>query len=136
MRSFLPSRAVIPLHLAFIASYLAWVQTGPDAIGAYLPIAFLAVGLFEVTLLFPAARCGEDIDEARQRVRRDVFRDPILAFGVIGFLFLVFQTLNGPREIVFDVANGAWDFSTARIRDFPPVWTASAQRRASSGRFS
>lgn len=119
MRSFLPSRAVIPLHLAFIAAYLAWVPTGPDAIGAYLPIAFLVPGLLEVTLLFPAARRGEDIDGARRRVRLDVFRDPVLAFGLLGFLFIVVQTLNGPRELVYDAAKRVWDFSTARVRDFP-----------------
>lgn len=119
MRSFLPSRAVVPLHLAFIAAYLACVPTGPDTIGAYLPIAFLAAGLLEVTLLFPAARRGEDIDGARRRVRLDLFRDPVLAFGLLGFLFIVVQTLNGPRELVYDTTKRVWDFSTARVRDFP-----------------
>lgn len=119
MRSFLPSRVVIPIHLAFIAAYLACVRTGPDAIMAYLPVAFLAAGLLEVTLLFPAARRGEDIDGARFRVSRDVLRDPVLAFGLLGLFFLVIQTLNGPRGLVYDAAKGAWAFSVARIRDFP-----------------
>lgn len=119
MRSFLPSRVVVPLHLAFIAAYLACVQWGPDSITQYLPIAFLAAGLFEVTLFFPSARRGEDPDAARARVLHDVVHDPIFIFGVVGFLFLAVQTMNGPREVVYLSESGVWAFSLARIRDFP-----------------
>ena len=119
MRKFLPSRVVVPLHLAFIAAYLACIQWGADSICQYLPVAFLAAGLLEVTILFPSARRGEDPADARWRVCRDVLHDPVFVIGVFGFMFIALQTLNGPRQVVFDLSRGVWSFSSARIRDFP-----------------
>lgn len=119
MRAFLLSRVAIPLHLAFIAGYIACVAVSPDSVSAYLPIAFLAAGLIEVTLLFPSSRRGENVYDARMRVRRAFFGDPIFILGAFGLLFLAMQTLNGPRAIVYNAMSGKWMFATARIRDFP-----------------
>ena len=119
MRSFLLSKVAIPLHLAFIAGYLACVRLGPDSVLEYLPLAWFAAGLIEITLLFPSARKGEEVYDARRRVRISILKDPIFLTGAVAFLFLLLQTLNGPRVLVYDRAAGAWVFSPARIRDFP-----------------
>ena len=119
MRSFLLSKVAIPLHLAFIACYLACVRIGPDSVIEYLPLAWFAAGLVEITLLFPTARKGEEVYDARHRVWISLLRDPIFHAGVIGFLFLLLQTLNGPRPLVFNRNEGLWEYAAARIRDFP-----------------
>ena len=119
MRSFLLSKVAIPLHLAFIACYLACVRIGPDSILEYLPLAWFAAGLIEIALLFPSARKGEEVYDARRRVRVSILKDPVFLTGVVAFLFLLLQTLNGPRVLVYSRASGSWVFSAARIRDFP-----------------
>lgn len=119
MRFPLLSKIAIPLHLAFIFGYLACVQPGPDRIVSYLPLAFLAAGLLEVTLLFPSARKGEGVDDARGRVLHALLGDPVFHIGVVAFLFIVFQTLNGPRTLVFDKAARQWVCSPGFFRGFP-----------------
>ena len=119
MRSFLLSKVAIPLHLAFIACYLACVRIGLGSVLEYLPLAWLAAGLIEITLLFPTARKGEEVYDARRRVWVSLLKDPICHAGVVGFLFLLLQTLNGPRIMLFDRQSGEWEFVAARIRDFP-----------------
>ena len=119
MRSFLLSKVAIPLHLAFIACYLACVQIRPDGILEYLPLAWFAAGLIEITLLFPSAKSGEEVYDARRRVFTSVRKDPVLILGIVGFLFILFQTLNGPRTISYNSFTSAWEFAEARIRDFP-----------------
>ncbi len=119
MRSFLLSKVAIPLHLAFVACYLVCVQFGYDSLAAYLPLAWFSAGLLEIALLFPTARKGEEARDARRRVLNSILKDPILLLGVAGFLFILLQTLNGPRAITFNAASGTWDFTVARIRDFP-----------------
>ena len=119
MRSFLLSKVAIPLHLAFIAGYFACVRIGPDSVVEYLPLAWFAAGLVEITLLFPTARKGEEVYDARRRVWTSILKDPVFHTGVVAFLFLLLQTLNGPRVLAYDRAAGAWVFSPARIRDFP-----------------
>ena len=119
MRSFLLSNVAIPLHLAFIACYLACVRLGVDSVLEYLPLAWFAAGLVEITLLFPTARKGEEVYDARHRVWISILKDPVFHAGVIGFLFLLLQTLNGPRVLVFSRQTGTWEYTAARIRDFP-----------------
>ncbi len=119
MRSFLLSKVAIPLHLAFIACYFACVRIGPGSVIEYLPLAWFAAGLIEITLLFPTARKGEEVYDARHRAWISILKDPVFHVGVVGFLFLLLQTLNGPRSLVFSRETGAWEFSVARIRDFP-----------------
>ena len=119
MRSFLLSKVAIPLHLAFIACYLACVRIWPDGIMEYLPLAWFSAGLIEIALLFPSAKSGEEVHDARLRVFKSMRKDPVLILGVLGFLFILFQTLNGPRTISYDSYESVWKFADARIRDFP-----------------
>ncbi len=119
MRSFLLSKVAIPLHLAFIACYLACVRISPGSVLEYLPLAWFAAGLIEITLLFPTARKGEEVYDARRRVWISILKDPVFHVGVVGFLFLLLQTLNGPRVLFFNRQTGAWEYAAARIRDFP-----------------
>ncbi len=119
MRSFLLSKVAIPLHLAFVACYLACVQFGPESLTAYLPVAWIAAGLIEVTLLFPTARIGENATDARRRVRAALLKDPILSAGIVAFLYILLQTLNGPRSLAFDSLSGTWEFSPARLSGLP-----------------
>lgn len=119
MRSFLFSKVAVPFHLAFLLAYLLCVQFSARGIGPYLPLAFLAFGLMEVALLFPSALRGEQAADARLRARMSLKRDPVFLFCVAGFLFMVLQTLNGPRTLVFNALAKVWEFSPARVRDFP-----------------
>lgn len=119
MRSFLLSKVAIPLHLAFIAGYLACVSVKPDGIIEYLPLAWFVAGLIEITLLFPSARKGEEVYDARRRVRKSILKDPVLVLGIIGFLFILIQTLNGPRPLKYDTLSSSWQFAAAKIKDFP-----------------
>lgn len=119
MRSFLLSKIAIPLNLAFIALYLACVPVGPDGYAEYLPLAWFIAGLVEVTLLFPSARKGEEAFDARTRVRKSICRDPVHLMGILGFLFILFQTLNGPRKIAYNANHRLWEFTVGKIRDFP-----------------
>lgn len=119
MRSFLLSKFIIPLHIAFTAAYLAWVQPGPGDVAAYLPLAFLSFGLLQFMLLFPAARRGEDVDFARARVLSDIGTDPFLVSGILGIAFVVLQTLNGPRQLVYVRAVRAWEYTSGIIAGFP-----------------
>lgn len=120
MRSFLFSKFALPLHLAFIFGYLAWVQPGPESITSYLPLAFFSVGLFEITLLFPSARKGEEVAETRSRVLRSILRDPVFYIGIAAFLFIILQTLNGPRELYFDKISKMWRHTPGKV-DFLPA---------------
>ena len=95
----------------------------PHSLTVYLPLAWFAAGLIEVTLLFPTARKGEEADDARRRVRNSLLKDPILFAGIVGFLFILLQTLNGPRALVFNPPTGTWEFSSARIDGFPACIT-------------
>lgn len=119
MPSFLLSKIIIPLHLVFILGYLACVQPGPDGISSLLPVAFFTFGLFEVSLLFPSARYGEDVHQARSRTFRSVFRDPVFYFGLLAFLFVIIQALNGPRNFLYDRTIKAWTYSAGRIPFLP-----------------
>lgn len=119
MRSFLFSKFALPLHLAFIFGYLAWVQPGPESITSYLPLPFFAAGLFEITLLFPSALKGEEVAETRRRVLRSILRDPVFYIGVAAFLFIVIQTLNGPRELYFDKVAKVWRHTPGKVSFLP-----------------
>lgn len=119
MRFLLLSKFAIPLHLAFIFGYLAWVQPRLESVTSYLPLAFLAMGLFEITLLFPSARKGEEVPETRKRVLKSILTDPVFYIGIIAFLFIIVQTLNGPREFYFDKISKVWKHSAGRIALLP-----------------
>ncbi|MBR0056793.1 MAG: O-antigen ligase family protein [Kiritimatiellae bacterium] len=119
MRSFLLSKIIVPLHLAIIAAYLAWVQPGPEDVASYLPLAFLSLGLVALMLLFPAAKAGEEADDARYRVIEAVRGDYFFVFGVLAFAFVLIQTLNGPRDLRYVRAIRSWEYTTGIIRGFP-----------------
>lgn len=119
MRSFLLSKIIVPLHLAIIVAYLAWAQPGPDSIASYLPLCFLGFGLFEVMVLFPSARKGEDVDDARGRVVADIKQDPVFHMGLLAVAFAILQVLNGPRELIYMRAQRAWGYTGGHIAGFP-----------------
>lgn len=119
MRTFVPSKIAVPLHLAFIVAYLAFVRIAPGEVMAYLPLVWLAAGLVVVSLLFPAARRGEDVEGARERSFLAFRRDYATLFGICALGFTLIQTLNGPRVLQLDMKTLEWEFSAARIRDFP-----------------
>lgn len=119
MRSFLLSKIAIPLHLAFVFAYLACVQPGQDGLTACLPLAFFALGLVEITLLFPSARAGEDVEDARHRTLKAMLRDPVFHFGVAALFFVLLQTLNGPRELIYDRILKCWRYTPGTMRNLP-----------------
>lgn len=119
MRSFLLSKIIVPLHLAVIAAFLAWVQPGPENVAAYLPISFLSLGFIVMMLLFPAAKKGEDADDARWRALDNIKSDYVYIFGLLAAAFFILQTLNGPRELIYVRAERAWDYSAPAMRGFP-----------------
>lgn len=119
MRSFLLSKIIIPLHLAIIAGFLAWVQPGPENVASYLPLVFLSLGLMVIMLLFPSAKKGESSDDARSRAVESIKHDVFFAFALLAFAFAVIQTLNGPRQLVYVRALRAWEYTPGIIRGFP-----------------
>ena len=119
MRAVLPSKVAVPLHLAFIVAYLASVRIAPGEVMAYLPVVWLVVGLIVIALLFPAAHRGEDVEGARMRSFLSFRRDYAILWGVAGVAFILIQTLCGPRVLQLNPKNLVWEFSQARIRDFP-----------------
>ena len=119
MRFPILSKIAVAVHLAFIFGYLAFVHPGPEDIMAYLPLVFLAAGLFETTLLFPSAHKGEDVDDARGRTWHAMLRDPVFQIGAAVFVFILFQTLNGPRELFWDRPSKSWKYTQGIIWNFP-----------------
>lgn len=119
MRFPILSKVAIAVHLAFLFGYSVVVHPGPEDIMAYLPLVFLAAGLFETTLLFPSARTGEDVDDARGRVCHSMLRDPVFQIGAAVFVFILFQTLNGPRVLYWDRPARAWKYTQGIIWNFP-----------------
>lgn len=119
MRSFTLSKNAIPVHLAFIAGYLACVSSTPEGIASYLPLAWFIAGLIEIMLLFPSAKKGEDALMARSRVKKSIVRDPVFTLSLLSVVFLLIQTLNGPREAFFNPGTGNWVFSNPPLPDFP-----------------
>lgn len=119
MRTFVPSKIAVPLHLAVLVAYLASRRIAPGDVMAYLPAALIAAGLVVVAALFPAARRGEGVDDARKRVALAFRKDHVTFFGFFAICFVLLQTLNGPRVLRLDARTLEWGFSIAPIRDFP-----------------
>ena len=119
MRSFLLSKIIVPLHLALVAGFLAWVQPGPENVAAFLPLVFLSLGFVAVMLLFPSARKGEDVFDARARSVESLKHDFFFVFGILALAFAVVQTLNGPRQLVYVRSLRAWEYTSGIIRSFP-----------------
>jgi hypothetical protein len=119
MPKFVLSKIIVPLHLAVIAGFLAWVQPGPENVASFLPLSFLCLGFVAMMLLFPAARKGEDVDDARYRVSTGIKCDYIFVFAVLAAAFAVIQTLNGPRELVYLRSSRVWEYSDGIVRGFP-----------------
>ncbi len=105
---FVPSKSAVLIHLALLAIFLASGACRPSALKSYLPLVWLALLTLEMVLLFPTARKDETIGESRNRVARRFFRDPVLHAGAAGIVFLLCQTLNGPRTMGYDSAMGVW----------------------------
>ena len=119
MRTFTLSKIAVPLHLAFIVAYLAAVRIAPGEVMAYLPVVWMVLGLLVVAVLFPAAHRGEDVEGARKRSFLSFRKDYASFFGFCGLCFVLFQTLNGPRTLQLNTKTLLWEFSQARVRDFP-----------------
>lgn len=119
MRSFLLSKIIVPLHLAIIAAFLAWVQPGPENVASYLPIAFLALGFVAMMLLFPAAREGEGVEDARYRALCSIRRDYFFVFAILAVAFVLIQTLNGPRDLIYIRARRTWEYTSGIFKGFP-----------------
>ena len=119
MRSFLLSKIIVPLHLAIIAAFLAWVQPGPENVASYLPIAFLALGFVAMMLLFPAAREGEGVEDARYRALCSIKRDYFFVFAILAVAFVLIQTLNGPRDLIYVRARRTWEYTSGIFKGFP-----------------
>lgn len=119
MRSFLLSKIIVPLHLALVAGFLAFVQPGPENVASYLPLIFLSVGFVAVMVLFPSAKKGEDADVARSRAIDSLKHDFFFVFCWLALAFAAIQTLNGPRQLVYVRALRAWEYTPGIIRGFP-----------------
>ncbi len=120
MHSFLLSKIIIPIQITFIALYLLCVPTGAECIQSYLPIPIFILTLIELLLLFPAAKKGEDESTSRERLRRQILRDPVLYFGLAALIFIIIQSLNGPRELVYNKAHRLWAYeSNGKLKTLP-----------------
>ncbi len=111
-------RLAVMLHVAFLAIYLAWARGG-TVVGLYSPMPWLALGLLEMVILFPAVRRGETDGMARIRTLRSMLRDPVLYLGVALLAFLAFQYLNSPRTLAYDVETGLWSYSPPPLPGWP-----------------
>lgn len=119
MRSFLLSKIIVPLHLVAIFGYLAFARITPNNISPLLPLIFFAISLFELSILFPTAKKGEDSMAARNRTWASIKRDPLFLNGILLFLFAVVQTLNGPNRLVFDRTIKSWKYTGGSFSSLP-----------------
>ncbi len=99
--------------------FMALTQFSPEVLSAYLPVVVLALFLFETGLIFPMQRNREDLKTARGRVLKKTLGDPVFYLSILSLLYIIVQTLNGPRELLYNRALRVWDYTDAPIPFLP-----------------
>ena len=119
------SKSAVLIHLALLAIFLASGACRASALGTYLPLVWLALATLEMVLLFPPAVKGETIEASRRRAARGLFRDPLFFSGIAGLVFILCQTLNGPRPVGYDGASMAWRVGQPPLAALPSCFNRS-----------
>ena len=101
----------LTLLLSLIVICLSWIHAGTRS--EYLGmIPWLALLVLVTTLIRPQRKRDEPVRDARARVARSLFRDPVFyAFGVLLSLLWV-QNLNSPRDTLPIVRGRAIQFAS------------------------
>ena len=119
------SKSAVLVHLALLTIFLASGSCRASALGTYLPLVWLALATIEMCLLFPPAVKGETIEASRRRAARGLFRDPLFFTGIAGLVFILCQTLNGPRPVGYDGAALTWRVGPPPLAGLPSCFDRS-----------
>lgn len=122
---FVLSKSAVLIHLALLVLFLASGACRPSALKSYLPLLWLALSTLEMVLLFPPARKDETVENSRKRAARRVFGDPVFHAGAAGIVFIICQTLNGPRQLGYDGAAMAWRVGLPPLAALPSCFNRS-----------
>lgn len=98
-------RNLVLLHVFLLVLFLTWVHGGTRA-DLLQSVPWLALLILNALLILPPQRKGETLGEARLRVWRGLWRDPLLYVGLALTVLFVVQWLNGGRELVVNEATG------------------------------
>jgi len=103
-------RHFVLLHVLACFVLLSWLGGGTR--GEWLrPWApWMSLAMLEAVLVFPQQKKSESLFQARERVWKGFFRDPLLYIGLALVVFLLVQGLNGPCELVYSREAGAWTY--------------------------
>ena len=108
----------VAIYIAVMVAWASWARGGSSP--AYVwALPWLALGIIEMMLLQPPGHRGESPENSLRRLFRGLIRDPILYIGVGVIGFLTIQWLNGPRELVFDTLQNAWQYGPAPVESMP-----------------
>ena len=102
------------VHVALLVVYASWARGG-SAPAFFWAIPWLALGILEMLFLLPPSHDGSSAHAAARRVWQGLLRDPVFYVGGALLLFLLLQWLNGPREMIRNLATATWEYT-------PPPW--------------
>ncbi len=86
----------LTLLLSLIVICVSWIHAGTRPLHLGM-IPWLALAACVTTLVRPQRKRDESIKDARSRVARSVFRDPVFYAFIVLLLLLWVQNLNSPR---------------------------------------
>jgi len=103
---------IVPVTL--LAAGLGWAYGG-TRVDCLSWVPWLSLAILEMLLFLPPLRRGETMADARARVRYALTRDPLSYVGIALCAYLLFQCLNGGRDLMFDPDTTSWVFSPAPV---------------------
>lgn len=99
---------------------LAGIQLGvPTLTGKLMPFVWASLSAFLVALLLPPVRQGETFLMARARTGMQLLKDAFFPLILLGGVFLLIQSCNNGRELVFQEDIGKWVYSLPRHPGLP-----------------
>jgi len=103
------------IHIGAIL-FFPWSYLSRSDVNGLVPLLWLSLIAFEVALLLPTVRSGENLADARQRVVRTVVADPFFYISLVALIYAVLQWLNSDCKRVYLPDADLWQFT-------PPRWS-------------
>lgn len=101
-----------------LAAHLAIVATAPLFLSE-TAILWLA-SLVMVTILMEPSRVGSEmVHDARKRVARNIFRDPLFWVGLVLIVVAAVRALNSGVALTYDAEVSKWSLSSPRVSVLP-----------------
>jgi len=104
----------LAIHVALVC-FFPFAGFGSSRWLPFIPFLWLSLAVVELMILLPSVYRGETLADARQRMVRGLYWDPLLYIGAALVGMLMIQWLNGGCPLVYLPDADVWRISTPPI---------------------